>query len=116
MKPSPIISSALVAVAIVILGFSLKSAIDNFTNRDRIVTVRGLCEKEVQANKVTWPIVTKEVGNDLPTIYNKIEASNNAILSFLKDNGIDENEISVSAPQVFDQAAERYANPDIRYR
>lgn len=116
MKPSPIISSALVAVAIVILGFSLKSAIDNFTNRDRIVTVRGLCEKEVQANKVTWPIVTKEVGNDLPSIYNKIEASNKAILSFLKDNGIDENEISVNAPQVFDQAAERYGNPDIRYR
>lgn len=73
MKTSLIIPSALVAVAIVILGFALKSGIDNFSNRDRVVTVRGLCEKEVQANKVTWPIVTKEVGNDLSVIYNKID-------------------------------------------
>ena len=69
MKPSLIISSAIIALGIVILGFALKSGIDRFSDRDRVVTVRGLCEKEVQANKVTWPIVTKEVGNDLGAIY-----------------------------------------------
>lgn len=116
MKTSLIIPSALVAVAIVILGFALKSGIDNFSNRDRVVTVRGLCEKEVQANKVTWPIVTKEVGNDLSVIYNKIETANNAVLSFLKSNGIEDSEISMDAPQVFDNAAERYGNPDVKYR
>lgn len=116
MKTSLIIPSALVAVAIVILGFALKSGIDNFSNRDRVVTVRGLCEKEVQANKVTWPIVTKEVGNDLSVIYNKIETANNAVLSFLRNNGIEDSEISMDAPQVFDNAAERYANPDVKYR
>lgn len=116
MKTSLIIPSALVAVAIVILGFALKSGIDNFSNRDRVVTVRGLCEKEVQANKVTWPIVTKEVGNDLSVIYNKIETANNAVLSFLRSNGIEDSEISMDAPQVFDNAAERYANPDVKYR
>lgn len=116
MKTSLIIPSALVAVAIVILGFALKSGIDNFSNRDRVVTVRGLCEKEVQANKVTWPIVTKEVGNDLSVIYNKIETANNAVLSFLRSNGIEDSEISMDAPQVFDNAAERYGNPDVKYR
>ncbi|MBP3536477.1 MAG: SIMPL domain-containing protein [Muribaculaceae bacterium] len=116
MKTSLIIPSALVAVAIIILGFALKSGIDNFSNRDRVVTVRGLCEKEVQANKVTWPIVTKEVGNDLSVIYNKIETANNAVLSFLRSNGIEDSEISMDAPQVFDNAAERYGNPDVKYR
>ena len=53
-----------------------------------MVTVRGLSEKEVAANKVTWPIVSKEVGNDLPSIYSNIEKTNAAILSFLKTNGI----------------------------
>ncbi len=116
MKNKAVISAALLAVAIVVLGFTLKAGIDNFTNRDRVVTVRGLCEKEVNANKVTWPVVTKEVGNDLPTIYAKIERSNSAILSYLKGNGISESEFPVNARSAYDYAAERYGNQDVRYR
>ena len=116
MKPSLIISSAIVALGIVILGLSLKSGIDKFTDRDRVVTVRGLCEKEVDANKVTWPIVTKEVGNDLVSIYNKIENTNKTVISFLKANGIADSEISVNPPQVYDAAADRYNNQNIIYR
>lgn len=116
MKSTPIIASALLAISIVILGLCLKGGIDNFSNRERVVSVRGLCEKEVKANKVTWPIVTKEVGNDLQSIYQNVKASNDAILSFLKENGIPDTEISVNAPQVFDQAAERYGNQDVTYR
>ena len=43
-----IISAAILAVSVVILGLCLKSGIDSFVNRDRQVTVRGLCEKEVE--------------------------------------------------------------------
>lgn len=116
MKPSIIISSAIIAIGIVILGLSLKSGIDRFSDRDRVVTVRGLCEKEVMANKVTWPIVTKEVGNNLSDIYPVIEAKNKAILSFLTSNGLSENEISVNPPQVYDAAAERYGNQNVTFR
>lgn len=116
IKSSLIISSALVSLAIVILGFALKSGIDTFSNRDRVVTVRGLCEKEVTANKVTWPIVTKEVGNDLQTIYAKIEATNKAILAFLKNNGIEDFEISVNAPKVNDVTADAYSPENVKYR
>ncbi len=111
-----IISSAIVALGLVLLGLALKSGIDRFSDRDRVVTVRGLCEKEVQANKVTWPIVTKEVGNSLPDIYRVIESNNKAIMSFLTDNGLSENEISVNPPQVYDAAAERYGRSDNPYR
>lgn len=111
-----IFPAAIIGVAIVILGFALKAGIDNFTNRDRVVTVRGLCEKEVRANKVTWPIVTKEMGNDLSTIYNRIQTTNSAILTFLKSNGITDAEISVNPPQVYDNAADRYGNQNVVYR
>lgn len=116
MKPSLIVSSAIIGVAIVILGFALKGGIDNFSSRERVVTVRGLCEMDVKANKVTWPIVTKEVGNDLVALYSKIESTNKAITAFLAEGGILPSEISVNPPQVYDQAAERYGSQDIRYR
>lgn len=116
MKLSSIIPAALVAVAIAILGFAIKGGLDNFANRDRTVQVRGLCEKEVSANKVTWPLVTKEMGNDLTAIYNKIQSNNASILNFLKANGITDDEISVNPPEVYDQMAERYSNDDVRVR
>lgn len=113
---SLVISSAIVAVAIVILGFALKGGIDRFSDRDRVVTVRGLCEKEVKANKVTWPIVTKEMGNDLAGIYSDIQNTNTKILEFLKSNGLSDSEISVNPPSVYDQIADRYNTQDVRYR
>lgn len=113
---SIIIASALIAAAIVVLGFALKGGIDRFADRDRVVTVRGLCEKEVNANKVTWPIVTKEMGNDLGSIYTKIQSSNQSIVSFLKSNGIADAEISVNPHSVYDNFADRYSTQDLTYR
>lgn len=104
-----VICSAILAVGVIVMGFAMKAGIDNFVNKDRQVTVRGLCEKEVKANKVTWPIVTKEVGNDISALYTKIESTNRTIVNFLKANGISDDEISVNAPDVYDNAAERYA-------
>lgn len=113
---SIIISSGLVAAAIVVLGFALKGGIDRFTDRDRVVTVRGLCEKEVPANKVTWPIVTKEMGNDLSVLYDRIQAANTQIVNFLTSNGLSADEISVNPPQVYDRSADRYNNEPVAMR
>lgn len=63
--------ATILAIAVVILGLCLKGGIDNFTNKDRRVTVKGLSEVEVNADKVTWPILTQELGNNLPDLYDK---------------------------------------------
>lgn len=111
-----VISALLVAIGLGVLGAFIKGGFNSISENGRVVTVRGLAEKEVPANKVTWPIVSKEVGNDLPTIYSKIQATNTAIVKFLKDNGITDDEISVNAPQVYDLQAERYGNQNVPYR
>ncbi len=112
--------SAIIAAGILLglftLGISLKSAIDRFTDKDRRVTVKGLAEKEVDADKVTWPIQTKEIGNDLPALYSKINSTTAAIKRFLTSNGIKESEISVNAPTVIDLNAERYGENNRSYR
>ena len=87
MKNNSIISAALIALGIVILGWCVKSGIDNFANKDRKVNVKGLAEQEVEADKVTWPIVSKELGNDLPELYNRIGATQSKIKAFLLRSG-----------------------------
>lgn len=111
-----IVSSLILAIGIIILGICVKSGIDNFSSRDRIVTVRGLAEREVKANKVTWPIVCKEVGNDLPALYTRINNTNEIIVAFLKTNGVLDSEITINAPDIIDLQAERYSNNDRPFR
>src|SRR5690606_41928154 len=48
----------------------------NFTDRDRVVTVKGLAEMEVPADKVIWPLMYKDLGNDLTTLYTNIQSKN----------------------------------------
>jgi hypothetical protein len=105
-----IIQAAIVALGIVILGFCIKGGIDNFVNKDNKVTVKGLSEMEVPANKVTWPIVTKVTGDDLQSLYSDINRTTAAIKVFLKKNGVQEKEISVNAPVVLDLNADQYNN------
>ena len=69
MKDNKIIASALIALGVFCLGWFIKAGIDNFANKDRSVTVKGLAEREVPADKVTWSIGTKVTGNDLPLLY-----------------------------------------------
>lgn len=105
---NPIIASAIVAIGIIIMGDSLRRGLNSISNRDRKVTVKGLAEKEVEADKVTWPIQTKELGNNLPDLYSKINSTTTAIKQFLQNNGVKESEINVNAPTVIDLNAERY--------
>ncbi len=115
-KDSLWLSAAIVAVGIVILGLCIKGGIDDFANKDRKVTVKGLAEKEVAADKVTWPVLSKELGNNLPELYDKIGATQRTIQRFLIAGGIKQSEISVSAPQVVDLNADQYNSTNKGYR
>ena len=44
--------SVILAIGIMVMGWCVKAGIDNFTNKDRKVTVKGLAEREVPADKV----------------------------------------------------------------
>ena len=85
MKENRMIGAALIALGLVCLGWFIKAGIDDFASKDRKVNVKGLAEREVEADKVTWPIVSKEVGNDLPGLYDKIGATQSKIKAFLLD-------------------------------
>lgn len=112
-----IISAALlIAIGLMLLGIFISQGFGRLSQNQRVVTVRGLSEREVQANKVTWPIVSKAVGNDLTSLYKQVSSTDSAIVNFLKRNGVNENEYSVNAPKVQDVQADMYGNQTAPYR
>ncbi|WP_044109491.1 SIMPL domain-containing protein [Xylanibacter brevis] len=108
--------SLILAVGIIVLGLCIKSGINTFANKDRKVTVKGLAEREVNADKVTWSISTKETGNDLPALYERINVQTDKIKAFLKANGIGEQEITVNAPTVTDLEAREWGDNQKNFR
>ena len=98
------------AIAILGLGAFLYYAMMHTKDRDRVVSVKGLSEREVKADFVIWPIVYKEVGNDLSAIHDAVQAKNATLAKFLQDNGIEKSEITWSAPEIEDVQGERYGD------
>lgn len=109
------ISGILIAIAIVIFGFCLKAGIDNLAFNNRAVSVRGLAEREVPANMVTWPISYPLAGNDLASLYNQMNRNNEIIIKFLTSNGINRDEISVNPPDTYDATTNRYRSDSFNY-
>ena len=111
-----IMAAAIIAVGIICLGWYLKAGIDNFANKDRHVTVKGLAEREVPADKVTWSIGTKVTGNDLPMLYENINLQTQKIKQFLLKYGLPEKEITVNPPSITDLEAREWGDNQKAFR
>ena len=116
MDKGKFFSGLCVMIGLVVLGMMFPRAVEKYRSYDRTVNVKGLCEKEVKADKVIWPVVYKVMANDIQSIYDQTDKSNAVIVEYLKAGGIDASEITVSVPQISDKFANEYGNNDRAYR
>lgn len=109
-------SGLAIMVGLIVLGLMLPKAVNNFRSFDRTVDVKGLCEMEVKADKVIWPVVYKVMSNNIQDIYDQTDKNNAAIMEFLKKGGLEESEISAAIPSISDKFANEYGGNDRTYR
>ena len=98
------------------LGWQLGDAAIAFKQLDRTVTVKGLAEREVQADIVIWPIQFIVADNDLQALYRSIESGTQSITSFLESKGVAAADVTVSAPAITDKVAQQWGNDSAEYR
>lgn len=108
--------AAIIALAIVVFGSFIQNSLARFVNKERVVTVKGLSEREMPADKVTWPLVFKELGNDPAEIYRSIEQKNEVLVSFLQKQGLGTEEVMVNAPDIKDRFADSWSQEQITNR
>jgi len=111
-----LVEAVILSVGLMVMGWSIKCGIDNFANKDRKVTVKGLAEREVPADQVTWSISTTEMGDDLPELYNRISRQADKIKQFMVKNGLNEREITINPPSVNDLEANTWSENRKNYR
>ena len=97
-------------ISSVVIGLIGSNAVLEHKSMERSVTVKGLSEREYLADTVIWPIQFTAASNDLSEIYETMEASNKKVIAFLREKGIEPDEISSSAPSITDKSAQRYGS------
>lgn len=93
-----------------LLGWQLGSSLLQFKAMDRVVTVKGLAEREVPADMAIWPITFSKPQNQLDALYDELASDTATIVQFLKEQGFGEAEIEINPPQVNDKLANSYGN------
>ena len=111
-----LLPSIAIVAGLALLGFFVSKGLTSIANQEQYVTVKGLAEREVLANKVVWPLPYKCVSNDMQKLYDEIETNRNIVLLFLKEGGITGDEIVISAPAVTDRLAQSYVPDNIKFR
>jgi hypothetical protein len=115
---SALVLGVLIFLGLACMGYVLGNSAIKFKEYERSVTVKGLSEREYDADIVIWPIQFTQADNDIEALYNVIEANTLKIRNFLEKNGIRPEEISVASPAITDKSAQQYAanvRPEFRY-
>ena len=116
MDKGKLFSGLAIMVGLVVLGLMIPRAVSVYRSCDRTVDVKGLCEREVKADRVIWPITYKVMADDIRSIYSQLDGSVATIKDFLLSGGISEDEISVSVPSVSDKFANEYGENQRTFR
>ncbi len=116
MDKGKLFSGLFVMIGLMVLGMMIPKAVSEFRAYDRTVNVKGLCEKEVKADKVIWPVVYKVMADDIQSLYDQTDSNNAAIIEFLTKGAISMDEITVSVPQISDKYANEYGSNDRAFR
>lgn len=115
-QKSAFILGAFIFLGMAAAGWLVSSSVIRFKEYERVVSVKGLAEREVPADVAVWPIRFAAAGNDLGGLYASMENSTSEILAFLRAAGFDEAEVTTAAPIVTDKFAERYGAPNVNLR
>ncbi len=109
-----------IAIGLIVSSFIMGKALIDFKSVDRVVTVKGLAEREVNADLVIWPLTFEDADNDLKRLNQRILKKRDAIAEFLKQAQVSQEDLSFPPPQMVDFQSTRYVGDnrhrDMRYQ
>lgn len=102
----------MIAAGLALMGYEIKQALIESRRSERLVTVKGLAEREVKADTAIWPIRFTAVSGELSAAYDKSDADKKRMLAFLSAEGLEPSEIEIGQVKVSDTQAQEYGRPE----
>jgi hypothetical protein len=99
-------SALVIALGLAASGYFIGQGISERNAGKRMISVKGLSEREVPASVATWTIGYSANGNELGEINKKLADSTKAVMAFLKEAGFAEIDMAVQPPSLQDTSME----------
>ena len=100
---------AILALGMVIAGLFVGGGFARGRAADRYVTVKGISEREVQADLAIWPLRLVSASDDLATANAQLQESLRKIREFLRAQGIDPAQSTLQDFSVMDAQTNQYS-------
>ncbi|MBQ2539343.1 MAG: SIMPL domain-containing protein [Bacteroidales bacterium] len=113
-KKNMILGGAIVLASLV-LGIFMVCTVKTFKSYDDTVLVRGLCEKEVPADRAVLRVNFSNQDNELTSLRATMERSEQAVIALLKKAGFADEEIKYTSAHFNDRYDGYYTN-NVRFR
>jgi uncharacterized protein len=112
MRNNTIVLAAAIFFGAVISSGLVSKSLLTIKAMNRFVSVKGLSERNVRADRAVWNIAISAVGNNLPELHTTIDRDMEKTRAFLERYKIAENEISKGNLKVTDKFALNYIPSD----
>jgi len=107
LAKSVILGSSLL-IGLCMLGLFTYKGLKTFSDKDRVVTVKGLAEMNIEATSASIVITFSLSGDNLQEIMKRQEIKKESIIAYLTSNKYDKNDIKISNIAITDR--ESYYN------
>ncbi len=104
----PVVAATILALGIAVAGWFAGHGFVQSRRADRYVTVKGLAERDVQADLALWPLQIVATDNTLARAQAEIERSTREVLRFLTRHGLDTAGAELQGLEVTDRMANRF--------
>jgi len=101
-------ASVILGVSAIISAALIGNGLTDLRTGDRYVTVKGVAEREVNADLALWPIRFLAPGASLSEAQERARSRRDAIMAFLKLQAIDQNAVELQRLDVTDTRANPY--------
>jgi hypothetical protein len=105
--PDYTVPAATLALGLVLGGALVGSGFKAGRSNDRFVTVKGVAEREVEADLALWPLQIVTGNNDLAVAQTQMDRAVAQTRAFLQANELTEDQVSIQSFRVRDNQAER---------
>jgi len=115
VKAAIIVGCCLI-VGLTAAGYFIGRGTARFKSEVRTVTVKGLVEKEVNADEAVWTLSLRRAGDDLAEAHRRISKDRDAVLAFLRQQDFTDDEITRQPTRTVDKLAREFGQPQATER
>lgn len=102
------------SLALILSSLIISNGMTRINHQSRTVSVRGLAEREVDADMAVWRLTFSLGGNDLPYLQKEILSKTSVIRKYLEDHSLDESDYAILSPEITDTTVNIYMDSNRR--